>query len=176
MSIPSIIASKVLIERHNLDPRHAEPLALVFERCIVQQVPSERVICDEGGSAAELFILLTGRVGVRKKDYQGVSKDLAEMKAPAVFGHMALVGKSLRTATCYARTDCQIAWLGHKLFDTLMDEPGDQGKAFRWLVISSMLMQHGKGAREIQHLLGHAQRVDIEELEIAKLSATLHGW
>jgi CRP-like cAMP-binding protein len=176
MSVPSIIASKVLVERHHLHPRHAEPLALVFERCIVQKVPSGRVICDEGDAASELFILLTGRVGVKKKDYQGVSRDLAEMKAPAIFGHMALVGKSLRTATCFARTDCQIAWLSRGLFDTLMEEPGDQGRAFRWLVISSMLMQQGKGAREIQHVLGHAQRVDLESNEISKLSATLHGW
>ena len=176
MSVPSIIASKVLIERHRLHPRHAQPLSHVFERCMLQQIPEGRVICDEGGHAAELFILLTGRVGVRKKDYQGVSQDLAVMKAPAIFGHMALVGKSLRTATCFARTDCQIAWLDQRLFEILMEEGGPQGEAFRWMIISSMWLQHGKGAKEIQRVLFQAHQVDIGEEELSTLSASLHGW
>lgn len=176
MTDKALLASKILVDRHRLHPCHVDPLAQVFERCQLQKIPEGRSICDEGGPASELFVLLVGRVGVKKKDYQGVAKELAVMKSPAVFGHMALVGKSLRTATCYARTDCQIAWLDQRLFDTLMQEASHQGEAFRWLIVSSMLMQHGKAAKEIQRLLTHAQKVDENLEELSTVGATLHGW
>ncbi len=176
MTVPAILASKVLVQRHRIHPKHVEPLAAVFERCHTQTMPPGRTICDEGGQASELFILLSGRVIVKKKDYQGVSKQLATMKAPSIFGHMALVGQTLRTATCITDTECQVAWLDRRLFETLMGELGEQGKAFRWLIVSSMLMQHGKASREIRRLTGQAHHPQIEDDDIDGLTASLHGW
>ncbi len=172
----SFLAAKVLAQRHRLPGRHVEPLNQVFGRSNIQKLPAGRTVCDEGAPAHELFVLISGRITIRKKDYQGVARDLAPMKAPSIFGHMALVGGTNRTASCVCETDCEIAWLDRRLFDTLMQEHSEQGKAFRWLLIASMLMQQGKASREIQRLSGQAANPEDEEKDLATFTASLHGW
>jgi hypothetical protein len=58
----------------------------------------------------------------------------------------------------------------------LMDERGEQGEAFRWLILSSMLQQQGKSATESARLMFRAHNSDLDEGDVSSVTATLHGW
>ena len=70
------------------------------EKALIEFQPGERIFC-EGDRGNRLFIIQDGEVEITKQaDDEEVP--LANLKAGAVFGEMALIGKGYRTATARA--------------------------------------------------------------------------
>ena len=63
-----------------------------------------KVLCDEGGSADELFVVMTEEF----ESYERIRQEnfeLVTLSAPVLIGHMGLVDGSPRSATCKAVGD-----------------------------------------------------------------------
>lgn len=81
------------------------------------------VIFDEGEEGQALYIILDGSVEIRRQ-LPGDSGDgglLAELKAGAFFGDMALLDASPRTAQARASTTCALAVFFREDFMNLME-------------------------------------------------------
>ena len=57
-------------------------------------------LCVEGDDAADMFIILKGKIRVSRKSPSGEDKVLVILEAPTMIGHMGLVDGSTRSATC----------------------------------------------------------------------------
>jgi hypothetical protein len=87
-----------------------------------------------------------------------------------------LVAKTPRTATCIASETCTLVGLDSGLFEILLELTGPQGEAIRWLLVSSMLMQHNTGTLGIQRQMIRAREARLDDGEITILTASLQGW
>jgi CRP/FNR family transcriptional regulator, cyclic AMP receptor protein len=88
-----------------------------------------RVLCEEGETAREFFVILDGEVEVTK-----AAKRLATLGPGDFFGEIALVEHSTRTATVTATTPVRFFVLTSGAFSTLLDHnPGVERKVLRAL-------------------------------------------
>ena len=115
------------------DPRVASLKAVpIFAHCtdrqlafIVTQVEDMefkvgKVLCREGQSGADFFILLSGEAAVTRGG-QGV----ATMQPGDFFGEIALVDGGKRTASVTATTDCRCLVLGPQQFQNVLHQDAD---------------------------------------------------
>lgn len=88
-----------------------------------------KVLCEEGETAREFFVILEGEVEVTK-----AAKRLATLGPGDFFGEIALVGHSTRTATVTATTPVRFFVLTSSALSTLLDHnPGVERKVLRAL-------------------------------------------
>jgi CRP-like cAMP-binding protein len=83
----------------------------------VQEVPAGTVIFEEGSKGDEMYGIIEGEVELRLHD--GV---LVRLAADETFGEMALVDKSVRSATAVAATDVKLAVINQRTFLFLVHE------------------------------------------------------
>ena len=121
-------------------------------------------ICLEGAPSEELYFLTAGRVTVTTEDDKGAPRQLSQLDAPAMFGHMGLIDGSRRTATVRASGEAQVIILNRRLFDTLVGQPSRIGLALRHLVLSSLSRQLTAGNTRIRELIGVDEEVDLISL------------
>jgi len=75
------------------------------------------VIFSEGEIAREMYVIMHGTVDVV------VGGNVVESAGPGMlFGEMALIGRTERSATVYARTDCRLVSLDVTQFDQLIQK------------------------------------------------------
>ena len=96
------------------DDREIERLGMLVEEV---ELPAGRVLFNEGETAQELFIILSGQVRVERKGVVLATRGPGEF-----FGEIALVAEGARTATATCLTSCRLLVLGHRDFHSLMDE------------------------------------------------------
>ncbi|HVR88905.1 MAG TPA: cyclic nucleotide-binding domain-containing protein [Candidatus Limnocylindria bacterium] len=119
------------------DPRVARLKAVpIFAHCtaaqlafIVTQVEdmdfkAGRVLCREGQSGGDFFILLSGEAEVTRR-----KKDVATMRTGDFFGEIALVDGGKRTASVTATTDCRCLVLGPRQFQNVLHNDADIANA-----------------------------------------------
>ena len=83
-----------------------ETLARLEHRMRRQEFAPRSAIVREGGSDSSAFLVLSGRVAVRRKDPEsGIEFLLAELGEGAMFGEMALLTRKPRTASAVALDD-----------------------------------------------------------------------
>jgi len=86
----------------------AESFAAVLDAVkLVRTRPGETVLA-EGEPGQSFYVLARGTVRVTKKDISGGVVPLATLHDGAIFGEMALVSASPRSATVTAETDCDL--------------------------------------------------------------------
>ncbi len=116
-------------------------------------VPKDRLIMAEGADGDSLFIILKGTVEVSKnlvlgsvgEDRPERNKTFTKLSAEAgdsVFGEVALLEKSQRTATVRSVTDCTLYEVGKEDFLRLAESDFELGfRVFRNLasIVSSRL-------------------------------------
>lgn len=95
-------------------PREIERLGMLTEEV---DLPAGRVLFNQGDSAQELFIVVSGEVRVERN-----GSVLAVRGPGEFFGEIALVAEGERTATATCLTPCRLLVLGHRDFHSLMDE------------------------------------------------------
>jgi len=81
---------------------------------------ADEVIFDEGEDGQAIYIVLEGRVAIRR-DNAGEPTVLAEMEAGAVFGDVALLNNAPRLAQARAATPCRLAVFFREDFMVLLD-------------------------------------------------------
>ena len=87
-----------------------------------QQVPirsyaAGETILAEGGIAKEMYLLRKGRVSVRVH-----GKIVEEIGAGGIFGEMALIDRSPRSATVTALEPCEVVPIDERLFVILVQD------------------------------------------------------
>ena len=78
-----------------------------------------RVLCREGQSGADFFVLLSGSADVTKK-----GRKIAKMKPGDFFGEIALVDHGPRTATVTTTEPSRCLVLGPRQFQNVLHEDG----------------------------------------------------
>jgi CRP-like cAMP-binding protein len=97
-----------------ISDREIERIGMLTEEV---ELPAGRVLFNQGDTASELFVVVTGSVRV---DRDG--QHLATRGPGEFFGEIALVSEGPRTATATCETNCRLFILGRREFHSLMDE------------------------------------------------------
>ena len=82
--------------------------------------PAGRVLCREGQSGADFFVLLSGAADVTKK-----GRKIEKMKAGDFFGEIALVDGGPRTATVTTTTASRCLVLGPRQFQNVLHQDAE---------------------------------------------------
>src|SRR5690606_8728863 len=80
---------------------------------------SEQIVFKEGSIGDSMFFLISGKLEIQKLDSNGNNKIFASLYSPCIFGEMAMIENSLRSATVITRSDVEIAAIYRKDFDKL---------------------------------------------------------
>jgi CRP-like cAMP-binding protein len=81
--------------------------------------PAGKAVVTEGAAGSEFFVILEGQARVERHGRQ-----VASLGAGGFFGDLALLDRAPRNATVVADTDLEVAKLGQRAFDALLDHPG----------------------------------------------------
>jgi CRP/FNR family cyclic AMP-dependent transcriptional regulator len=174
-------SAAALLAAHPLAGDDADSLARILADCRQRTVRPGGLLCREGQGGTELYFLLRGEVEVLKRDPEGFSRELSVIPAPALLGHMSLVDRSARSATCRAVSDVVVAALPYQDYLRLYTDPGEAGQALRRLLIASMVDQLDRGNRTLAGLISPASAPPPEEdklnsQELLALSGEFEGW
>jgi CRP-like cAMP-binding protein len=83
----------------------------------IRKVAAGETIISEGSAAHEMFLLRKGRAEIRVKDHP-----VEEVEAGGIFGEMALIDQSARSATVVALEDSDIIPIDERLFVILVQD------------------------------------------------------
>jgi CRP-like cAMP-binding protein len=83
----------------------------------VRKVAAGETIILEGGAANEMFLVRKGRAEIRVKDMP-----IEEVGPGGIFGEMALIDQSPRSATVVAAEDTEIVPINERLFVILVQD------------------------------------------------------
>jgi CRP-like cAMP-binding protein len=78
--------------------------------------PAGKAIVTEGAAGADFFVILDGRARVERHGTR-----VAELGPGGFFGDLALLDRAPRNASVIAETDMELAKLGQRAFDHLLD-------------------------------------------------------
>ena len=82
-------------------------------------LPAGRVVVTEGAAGTEFFVILDGLARVERHGRQ-----VAILGAGNFFGDLALLDRAPRNASVVADTTLEVARLGQRAFDSLLEHPG----------------------------------------------------
>jgi CRP-like cAMP-binding protein len=100
-----------------LAPKELQAVAKHAEQV---QVPAGRAVVTEGAAGAEFFVIIDGTARVERH-----GEAVAELGPGGFFGDLGLLDHAPRNASVIAVTDMELAKLGQRAFDNLVDhEPG----------------------------------------------------
>lgn len=133
--------AKAAIEAHPFPGASQAALQRVLARGVYAQHDDGTVLCEEGSPGEELFFLLTGKISVQRKDAGGTNRVLSPSTQPRIFGHMAVIDGSRRSATCTAQGPVELVTLSRVELDRLLSESSVPGTALRRLLIASLCDQ-----------------------------------
>jgi CRP/FNR family cyclic AMP-dependent transcriptional regulator len=105
-------AGMSLLKTHQIDFR-----ILDRPEVPVRKVAAGETIIVEGGVAQEMFLLRKGRAEIRVKD-----QPVEEVGPGGIFGEMALIDQSPRSATVVAVEDAEIIPINERLFVILVQD------------------------------------------------------
>ncbi len=83
----------------------------------VRKVAAGQNIVVEGGIASEMFLLRKGRAEIRVRGHE-----VEEVEPGGIFGEMALIDQSTRSATVVALEDCEVVPIDERLFVILVQD------------------------------------------------------
>jgi CRP-like cAMP-binding protein len=78
-----------------------------------------QVVVTEGAAGTEFFVILDGRARVERH-----GKEVASLAAGSFFGDLALLDRAPRNASVVADSELELAKIGQRAFDALLDHPG----------------------------------------------------
>jgi CRP/FNR family cyclic AMP-dependent transcriptional regulator len=82
-------------------------------------VPAGKVVVTEGAAGAEFFVILDGRARVERH-----GREVNTLGPGAFFGDLALLDRAPRNASVIAESELELAKLGQRAFDELLEHPG----------------------------------------------------
>ena len=181
-----------LLTRHHYPGSSTDALTQLLDRCDRQEVQSGSSICTEGDEATEMYLLLQGQVQVLKAFPGSEQRELAVLRAPAMFGHMAMLDGSRRSASCVARGKVVIACVNTETVEELKEESHPVGTNFRRLLLSSLTRQLELGNGRLRHLIARTgfrdgvsvtarsdtptDVVTVGDDDLLQMAGLLEGW
>jgi CRP/FNR family cyclic AMP-dependent transcriptional regulator len=78
------------------------------------------IIFEEGTHGDFICFLVDGQVEILKMNSTGTKKSFFRLYPPSVFGEMALIENSIRSATVIAKTDVEIGIIRRNDFETII--------------------------------------------------------
>jgi CRP/FNR family transcriptional regulator, cyclic AMP receptor protein len=92
-------------------------LATVAKSADRMTVPVGRPVVIEGAAGSEFFVILDGQARVERHGRQ-----VAVLGPGGFFGDLALLDRAPRNASVIADTDLEVARIGQRAFDALLDD------------------------------------------------------
>jgi CRP/FNR family transcriptional regulator, cyclic AMP receptor protein len=77
------------------------------------------VVVNAGAAGTEFFVILEGRARVERH-----GREVAVIGSGGFFGDLALLDRAPRNASVIADSDLEVAKVGQRAFDTLLEHPG----------------------------------------------------
>jgi len=99
---------------------HEEDLAAVAQRACFVRARDGEVLVRQGDRGDSVFVLMEGRAEVYKEDALGHTRLVAQLAAGDVFGEVALLEKTARTATVRVRGEAALLILNQAVFEELV--------------------------------------------------------
>ena len=143
-------------------------LVEIIKSCRIQRYSDGQTILNEGESGEELFFLMEGSVAVLKADTNGAQRQLIVMEAPTMFGHMAMVDGSPRSATCKADGNVVVAALTRHTYQELLSRPHPVGTTLRRLMLSTLTRQLVDGNARLFSLIGGESPEPGEQKQVTR--------
>lgn len=94
-------------------------LAMVAKSAERVSVPAGKIVVNEGAAGTEFFVIIDGQARVERHGRQ-----VAILGPGGFFGDLALLDRAPRNASVVADSDLEVAKLGQRAFDALLDHPG----------------------------------------------------
>lgn len=119
---------------HGLDEGTRTALA---GRFLVEEVPPERHLLEEGQVSSRLFVVLKGSVSVRlpKRAARPTEVKLATLGPGETFGEYSLFDEQPVSATVFAVEPARVAWIERAALEAFFDENRAAGFSFHDAVI-----------------------------------------
>jgi CRP-like cAMP-binding protein len=99
------VISSLPMFRSGLRPDEIELLAASFNE---EAVSAETVLFPQGSRADKLYVVLSGRLAIYFKPYDGEVLNVAELRAGDVLGWSAALGRRMYTSSAVALEDSQL--------------------------------------------------------------------
>lgn len=164
-------------------------LAAVFSSARINRLQDGHAVCTEGDPGDAMYFLMKGAVRVQRRDPKGRMRELATIQAPALFGHMALIDNSPRSASCVAVGESIIATLDRASYNSVLNEPTTRGTALRRVLLASLTRQLVGANGRIADLIrppapktpgatatDEVEDFDVTNSDIMRVSGVLDGW
>jgi len=156
----------------------ASALMPVLEQGACAWFAPGRELCTEGDLGNTMYFLFVGSSEVLKKDRFGKNQLLTTIEGPALMGHMSLLDRSPRSATCIIKERAYVGVISEAIFNRFREDQGPSGTVFRRLILASLSRQLKNGDGCLQDLIYPEEPV-TEELTESVLRSTvgvLEGW
>lgn len=184
-----------LLKTHSCRGVKPAHLAEVLSASNMQKFNDGDAIITEGDAGDVMYFLLDGSIRIQRRDPRGNMRELATMKAPSLVGHMSLVDRSPRSASCIAigRTVC--ASIDRRKYESVLSETSPRGMALRRLLLASLTKQLADANARIRELIDGGANVpkpkarkidkaalaapedfDVSESDILRVAGVLDGW
>lgn len=169
-----------LLRRHGFGEAALPEMRGILRQAWQQRLNPDEFLCHEGDQGDSMWILVRGSIQVSKRNFQGTDQNLAQVKAPALLGHMALVDGVRRSASCKAAEVVEVATINKEEFRSLMRSNNPTGDVFRGMILASLWRQLSRGNGVLSDLLNPSQVGQLTEEQTSELltnaSATFGGW
>lgn len=182
-----------LLEAHPSRGVTPHSLAAVFKSAHIERLQDGHAVCTEGDAGDAMYFLMKGAVRVQRRDPKGKMRELATIEAPALFGHMALIDNSPRSASCVAAGESIIATLDRATYNGVLHESTTRGTALRRVLLASLTRQMVGANSRIRDLIRPPEKpakgkvdaaaandgveeFDVSNTDILKVSGLLEGW
>src|ERR1700756_2996028 len=98
----------------------AGELASLAERVQWHSVTGGTTLFSEGDPGKDMFVVMSGRLGVFKRNVEEHLELLAQIEPGAPVGEMALLSNERRSATIIALRDTELICLSKQVFEDLV--------------------------------------------------------
>lgn len=137
-TIGSLRSYKELPFFRSLEPQLAD---LLLSKATIHHVLPKALICRQGETTRDLFVILKGTAGIYKPHQQGGKYLVASLSDHAVFGEGAFLLGQPRSADVISMTDCRILRIPclPEIFDRYLKKEKAQGLQYRFWVQHALL-------------------------------------
>lgn len=91
-------------------------LVVLSDYVSIYAIPEATGVFEEGSKDLYMGIIVNGTVDIIKRDAEGRQRTIASLKRGSVFGELALIDRSPRSATAFAATDITLIVLTEEKF------------------------------------------------------------
>lgn len=119
---------------NNFPPSEILAVARYFS---IKQVDKNKAIFNEGDLGTFMCLIAEGNVSVQKTNQDGENIELAKLQKDRTIGEMAVLDGELRSATCFAATNCTLLILSKDSLEQMINEiPKIAAKVIRAIAVS----------------------------------------